>query len=408
MILDRQRRNGMVIFEYGSSNPVEASNVQPAGWCVSAWCLGADGVLPWQTIGNDGSWANADECSLFYPGAKVGSGEPVPSVRLKAYRRGQQDVEYLTMLTQHLKAPRWAVGRAVQEKLRLVASAQKGPDAGGIEDAGRISFRDLSPVALWELRTRVGGILSKAKPEPKRRLVDLRTPARDVSKLPTFLPEPRPPVAEKAASGEAEQGEAIVIQGKPAVSDALIHFETPDRNHGAAARDNALRRTDRTNAFLVRLDLAGKVPQGAKVASAKLAFYVWDPSSKGKTRVAAFRLTTDWNEASVTWKQPAAGKTWADEAGFEIGKDTAKDPDGDVVVPPEEGADTADPPLEYSIDVTKSVKAWLAGETKNLSLAIVPIIDRSVDDGQYTRLQLLASEYRDKEFTPKLTIRLAK
>lgn len=196
MVLDRQRQNGMVIFEYGSSNPIEASNVQPAGWCVSAWCLGADGVLPWQTIGNDGSWATADECSLFYPGAKVGSPEPIPSVRLKAYRRGQQDVEYLTMLAQHLNAPRWAVGQAVQEKLRLVGSAQKGPDVGGIEDAGRISFRDLSPAALWELRTQVGGILSKAKPEWKRRLVDLRTPPRDVSKLPTFLPEPRPPVVE--------------------------------------------------------------------------------------------------------------------------------------------------------------------------------------------------------------------
>ncbi|MBM4033243.1 MAG: DNRLRE domain-containing protein [Planctomycetes bacterium] len=409
MILDRQRRNGMVIFEYGSSNKVEASNVQPAGWCVSAWCLGADGVLPWQTIGNDGSWANADECSLFYPGGKVGSTEPVPSVRLKAYRRGQQDVEYLTMLTQHLKAPRWAVGQAVQEKLRLVASAQKGPDAGGIEDAGRISFRDLSPIALWELRTQVGGILSKAKPEWKRRLVDLRTPPRDASKLPTFLPEPRPPVAEKGASGaEAEQGEAVVIQGKPAVSDALIHFEEPERKFGGEARGNALRRTDRTNAFLVRFDLAGKLPAGAKVASAKLSLCVWDPSSKGKTRVAAFRLTSDWDEAAVTWKHSSAGKTWADEAGFELGKDTPKDPDGFVIVPPEEGADTADPPLEYTIDVTKSVAAWLSGQAKNCGLAIVPIIDRSVDDGHYTRIQLLASEHRDKQFTPKLTVRLAK
>jgi len=419
MILDRQRRNGMVIFEYGSSNPVEASNVQPAGWCVSAWCLGADGVLPWQTIGNDGSWANADECSLFYPGAKVGSAEPIPSVRLKAYRRGQQDVEYLTTLALELRVPRWAVGQAVQEQLRLVASAQKGPDVGGIEDAGRVTFRNLSPVALWELRTQVGGILSTPKPglqrrladllTPPRRLVDLRPPTRDVSKLPTFLPEPRPPVAEKGAPGaEGEQGEAITIQGKPAVSDALIHFEEPERKFGGEARSNALRRTDRTNAFLVRFDLAGKMPQGAKVASAKLTFYVWDPSSKGKTRVCAYRLITDWDERTVTWKASAVGKTWADEAGFEVGKDTPKDPDGDAIVPPDDGADTADPPLEYSIDVTKSVAAWLSGQAKNLGLAIVPLIDRSVDDGQHTRMQVLASEYRDKEFTPRLTLRLGK
>jgi hypothetical protein len=413
MILDRQRRNGMIIFEYGSSNPVEASNVQPAGWCVSAWCLGADGVLPWQTIGDDGSWANADELSLFYPSAKVGSPEPIPSVRLKAYRRGQQDVEYLTLLAQVLKAPRWAVGQTVQEQLRLVASAQKGPDVGGIEDAGRVSFRDLSPASLWELRTRVGAILSNAKPEPKRRLAGapwaLRTPARDVSTLPSFLPSPRPPVAEKGWGADAAEGDAIIIQGKPAVADALIHFETPDRSYGAVPRDNALRRTDRTNAFLVKFDLAGKVPQGAKVASARLTFCVWDPSSQGKTRVCAFRITSaDWDERTVTWKQAAAGKPWADEAGFEVGKDTPKDPDGDVIIPPDDGADTADPPLEYSIDVTKSVKAWLAGEAQNHGLAIAPLIDRPVDDGQWTRLQILASEFNQKEFTPKLTVRLQK
>ena len=410
MILDRQRRNGMVIFEYGSSNRIEDSNVQPAGWCVSAWCLGADGVLPWQTIGDDSSWANADECSLFYPGGKVNSPEPIPSVRLKAYRRGQQDVEYLTLLTQHLKAPRWAVGQAVQEHLRLVASAQKGPDVGGIEDAGRIAFRDLSPVTLWELRTQVGGILSKARPEPKRRLVDLRPPARDVSKLPTFLPEPRPPVAEKGAAAEPEPGEAIIIQGKPAVADALIAFDAPDRNHGGVPRDNALRRAERSNAFLVKFDLPGaKLPAGAKIASARLSFFVWDPSSKGKSHVCAYRITSaDWDERTVTWRQAAAGKTWADEGGFEVGKDTPKEPEGDIIVPPDDGADTVDPPLEYSIDITKAVQAWASGQARNYGLALVPTVDRAVDDGQWTRFQLLASEHNQKEFTPKLTIRLAK
>jgi hypothetical protein len=88
------------------------------------------------------------------------------------------------------------------------------------------------------------------------------------------------------------------------------------------------------------------------------------------------------------------------------GKDTAQDPDGDVIVPPERGADTADPPLEYSIDVTKSVKSWLAGDARNQGL--VPMIDRSVDDGQMTRLQLYASEHNQTEFTPKLVIRLTR
>ena len=44
------------------------SNVQPAAWSLDAWSLGADGVLPWQTIGTADSWKKADELSLFYPG----------------------------------------------------------------------------------------------------------------------------------------------------------------------------------------------------------------------------------------------------------------------------------------------------------------------------------------------------
>ena len=53
--------------------------------------------------GNAGSWDRADELALFYPAWRTsrdkrsGAGPPIPSIRLKAYRRGQQDVEYLTL-----------------------------------------------------------------------------------------------------------------------------------------------------------------------------------------------------------------------------------------------------------------------------------------------------------------------
>ncbi|MFO0892458.1 MAG: hypothetical protein U0790_25365 [Isosphaeraceae bacterium] len=92
LAFDRKRRFGERVIEYGGTNPITASNLQPAAWCVDAWSLGADGVLPWQTIGTAASWRKADELALFYPLA--GPPGVVPSVRLKAYRRGQQDVEF--------------------------------------------------------------------------------------------------------------------------------------------------------------------------------------------------------------------------------------------------------------------------------------------------------------------------
>ena len=82
LVFDRKRMFGEIVLEYGSTNPVEGSNLQPVGWCLDAWSLGTDGVLPWQTIGNDDSWQRADELSLFYPGAA--REVPAPAGRARA------------------------------------------------------------------------------------------------------------------------------------------------------------------------------------------------------------------------------------------------------------------------------------------------------------------------------------
>lgn len=180
IVLDRKRAEGQIVVEYGSANAVEESNMQAVGWSLDAWSLGTDGVLPWQTVGRGDSWQTADTLSLFYPGRL--SPDPVPSVRLKAYRRGQQDVEYLTLLSLTTGEPRWAVAGRVREALGLQGErGASGADA--VEDAGVIRYKSLRPQDAWALRVRIGQALSDAHPAPKRKLVDLRTPPRDPSKL---------------------------------------------------------------------------------------------------------------------------------------------------------------------------------------------------------------------------------
>ena len=178
-VIDRKNACGEIVLNYGSSNAVEKANVQPAGWCVDTWTRGGDGVLPWQVIGNNGSWDKDDALSLFYPGQKVGIDGPIASIRLKSYRRGEQDVEYLTLLTQLLGAPRWAVGEAVRERLKLAASFS----ATSADDAGTVNYDTLDPAALWALRTAVGQWLSDHHPAPRRRLIDLRPADRDMTHL---------------------------------------------------------------------------------------------------------------------------------------------------------------------------------------------------------------------------------
>ncbi|MDB5289519.1 MAG: hypothetical protein JWL69_760 [Phycisphaerales bacterium] len=179
IVLDRKQQCGQIVIPYGGSNDPADSNVQPAAWCLDSWTLGGDGVLPWQTIGEDDSWKKADALSLFYPGGPAGLPGPVPSIRLKSYLRGQQDVEYLTLLAIVEKQSRYLLGHRVREALPL-EGVKHGTGFAG-EDAGVIDFGRLRPQELWALRTRVGQVLSAAHPKRKSKLVDLRTPRRDPS-----------------------------------------------------------------------------------------------------------------------------------------------------------------------------------------------------------------------------------
>ncbi|MDB5299821.1 MAG: hypothetical protein JWO87_1484 [Phycisphaerales bacterium] len=179
IVLDRKQQFGQIVIPYGGSNDPADSNVQPAAWCLDSWTLGGDGVLPWQTIGENDSWKKADALSLFYPGGPAGLPGPVPSIRLKSYLRGQQDVEYLTLLAIVEKQSRYLLGQRVRAVLPL-AGEKHGTGFAG-EDAGVIDFGRLRPQELWALRMRVGEALSAAHPERKSKLIDLRTPRRDPS-----------------------------------------------------------------------------------------------------------------------------------------------------------------------------------------------------------------------------------
>ena len=181
-VIGRKQAHREVTINYGSSNPIDRPNIQPAAWCIDTWTLGGDGVLPWSTVGKESSWKSADELSLFYPGAPAGSAGPIASARLKSYRRGQQDVEYLTMLQQTLGVPRFAVASAVRGSLKLSATVEKKNE----DDAGLVDYRDVDAGALWELRMRIGQLLDAASPPARRQWIDFRPPVRDVSKLPAL------------------------------------------------------------------------------------------------------------------------------------------------------------------------------------------------------------------------------
>jgi hypothetical protein len=217
---------------------------------------------------------------------------------------------------------------------------------------------------------------------------------------------PQKPADALAVPPAPEHPRTLMLQGRLAVRDALIDFLEPDRSFGATARDNAVRRANQCNAFLVRFDVEKLgVPPQTRVAKATVSFYVWDPSSMGRTKVCAFPLRTPWDEVTVTWREPAVGKSWQGGQGFVFGTDAG--PAGPpVVVEPEKGGDIADPPIEYQLDVTDMVRSWLDAQAPNYGLAIAPVMDPSVDEGTLTRFQIYSSENSREQHTPKLTVQV--
>jgi len=162
---DEQLFSKSYFAEYGSANKIEEANTQPVLWCLSAWSKGAIGVLPWQTIGNERSWRFADQNALFYPSEKG----PVPSVRLKAFTRGQQDVEYLVLFSVTFQRPFWLTANLWRSEFDGLRSEVY---KSSLEDAGMQRFSSVSPAQLWQLRYRIGSLISGKAPPYKRVLVE--------------------------------------------------------------------------------------------------------------------------------------------------------------------------------------------------------------------------------------------
>ncbi|NLH17537.1 MAG: hypothetical protein GX455_13260 [Phycisphaerae bacterium] len=150
LVTDRSRATGETIWAYGTSNDPATSNRQTLGWVLWAWRNGATGIVPWQTINADGSaLKQADPLGIFiYDKQADGSIAVQHSLRLKAYLRAQQDIEYLNLALAKPGISRPQINRLFDQCLRLDARVNKS----FAEDAGTATFDNLTPDSLRRLR----------------------------------------------------------------------------------------------------------------------------------------------------------------------------------------------------------------------------------------------------------------
>ena len=154
-LMNDRYRFGKQYWHYGSSSHPRESNIGMRAWCWRVYLSGGDGLLPWNAVRGAKAWDRAEPLTLFYPGNRLGVHQPFASMRLKAFRRGQQDVEYMILLANKLGWDREAVTRAVSSVLDLSSDVRMKSS----EDAGQIRFQNLPNRALEDIRRRVSAAL---------------------------------------------------------------------------------------------------------------------------------------------------------------------------------------------------------------------------------------------------------
>ncbi len=147
------QETGVRVRSYGGASPDHASNTQNVVALLRNWADGAEAFLPWQTLGGKASLDTIDKgiggAALLVPGDRFRI-PVVADMRLKAFRDGQQLIEYAVLLAERRGLSREQVKAMLHEAVPLKAQVR-----GGVDNADAMRFGSLSAWHISELRRRV-------------------------------------------------------------------------------------------------------------------------------------------------------------------------------------------------------------------------------------------------------------
>jgi len=159
LVADQMEQTGLKVWVYGTTNKVEESNRTVQAWVLDAYRGGARGIVPWQTVNKDGSaMTKADQLGLFIF-TKGADGKPVirHSMRLAAYRRAEQDVEYLELLRRRPGETDHGINLRISHYVNFSGAVR----TAYAEDAGTPEYSKVTPESLRKMREAAASSLSK-------------------------------------------------------------------------------------------------------------------------------------------------------------------------------------------------------------------------------------------------------
>jgi hypothetical protein len=157
---DWRDRYGQDIWTYGGAERNNASALAASARALDLYTSGVNGYVPWLTLGDASNWQKYADTCVVYSGKPFGITGACPSLRLKGYRRAEQDVEYLYLLAEKRGLLKDDPSR--RQLKELCGSAIKASRTFGKLDAegqGTVSFGDLKIEDFERLRKAIAAEL---------------------------------------------------------------------------------------------------------------------------------------------------------------------------------------------------------------------------------------------------------
>jgi len=158
---DWRERYGQRVWTYGGAPSSTQSALGIEAQALDLYSRGVDGFVPWLVLGNEGNWNKFEDTCVYYPGKHLGITGACASLRLKAYRRGEQDVEYVWLLADKLKLLDGDPNR--RQIGALIGSAIHAKKTIGLLDAQGAVTESLSGVRYEDFERLRQAIVEKLK-----------------------------------------------------------------------------------------------------------------------------------------------------------------------------------------------------------------------------------------------------
>jgi hypothetical protein len=149
-----KEKTGIQIRAYGTANAHDRSNTETVALVLNTWLNGADGFQTWWSTGRKGSLDVQEGTAgnaLFVNGERFGL-PVVGDMRLKSFRKGEQLVEYLLLLSVKYDLNRLQLKQMVAKVLELNTGVKEG---ASVDDAGSLLFGQLKAWQIQGLRREI-------------------------------------------------------------------------------------------------------------------------------------------------------------------------------------------------------------------------------------------------------------